>query len=204
VSVFVTGTDTNVGKTYFTSLYTRALRSSGIDAVALKPVCSGPRDDAILLAEASGGVPVDDINPIWLQAPAAPSVAAEIEGRSIDFDFLRDWYGKMSARHECVVVEGAGGWLVPLNGPQTIADLAVLFGLPVVVVVANRLGCINHTLLTLESIAARHLKCAGLVLNTIDIQDDIATATNRSTLARASDVPVIFEVKPNQKLLSIA
>lgn len=205
MNFFVTGTDTGVGKTFVTALLTRALRRAGLDTVALKPICCGPRDDVDALCAASDQeLSPDAINPCWLQAPAAPLVAARKENREVDLDGLTGWFRQHRVRRRSLLVEGAGGWLVPVATRTTVADLAVAFDLPVLVVVANRLGCLNHTLLTLESIRARGLTCGGLVLNTLSAENSVATETNRQILREFCDVPILFEVGPDQASLELA
>ena len=202
MSYFITGTDTGVGKTYFTSLLTRALRQQGLDTLPLKPLCSGDRDDVdILRRVADHSATADEINPIWLAAPTAPLVAARRENRTIDFEALVAWFSKWQAQRQSLLVEGAGGWLVPITETHTIADLAVAFQLPVLIVVANRLGCLNHALLTVESVRARGLSCAGLILNSISADDSIAAATNRASLEEICDVPILAELVPGQDFL---
>jgi len=202
VSYFITGTDTGVGKTYFTALLTRALRRQGLDTLALKPLCCGDRDDVEILRRASDdSATEDEINPVWLAAPTAPLVAAQRENREVDFDALVAWFSELKSQRESLLVEGAGGWLVPVTRTQTVADLAVAFQLPVLVVVANRLGCLNHALLTVESIRARGLACAGLILDSLTADDSIAAATNRATLEEVCDVPILAELVPGQTVL---
>lgn len=205
MNYFITGTDTGVGKTFFTALLARAARRAGFDTVALKPLCCGSREDVDLLGAATGGeLSPDDINPLWFEAPAAPLVAARLENRPVDLEMLAAWFRRHQARRRSLLVEGAGGWLVPLAPGKTVADLAALFDLPVLVVVANRLGCLNHTLLTVENIRARGLTCAGLVLNTPDDADSVATGTNRAILAEFCDVPILFDLKPGQARIDLA
>ncbi len=205
MNFFVTGTDTGAGKTFVTALLTRALRTAGRDTVALKPVCCGPRDDVdILCAAMDGELAPDAVNPLWFEAPAAPLVAARREHRSVDLAELTRWFRSHRARHRSLLVEGAGGWLVPLGSGTTVADLAVAFGLPVLLVVANRLGCLNHALLTVESIRRRGLECGGLVLNTIDDDQSVAVQTNRQILQEFCDVPVLFEISPGQTRIDLA
>lgn len=196
---FVTGTDTGVGKTYVTALLTRSLRRAGLDTVALKPICCGPRDDVDALCAASEHeLTPDETNPVWLEAPAAPLVTARRENTVIDLATLDRWFEGIQAGRNSLLVEGVGGWLVPVAPGQTSADLAEMFGLPVLVVVANKLGCLNHTLLTLESIRARGLTCAGLILNSLTDEASVATETNREILQEFSEAPILFEVKPGQ------
>ena len=185
MNLFLTGTDTGVGKTFVTALLTRALRQAGLGTLALKPLCSGERSDVEILRAASDNIlSLDETNPVWLQAPATPLVAAQLENRCLSLDPLQDWFRSLSGKHPSLLVEGAGGWLVPVTDNETLADLAVRLALPVVVVVANRLGCLNHTLLTLESIHARGLSCPGIVLNHLTPDADIAQRTNAQILAR--------------------
>ncbi len=199
MNYFVTGTDTSVGKTYVTALLARSLRQTGLDTVALKPACCGSREDVEILGKACDDVLLpDEINPWWFQAPAAPLVAARLENREIDFAALETWFLKLRGQYRSLLIEGAGGWLVPLAPGKSVADLAVLFNLPVLVVVANRLGCLNHTLLTVESIRAHGLQCAGLVLNTLSDEQSVATETNKRMLEECCEAPVLWEIAPGQ------
>jgi dethiobiotin synthetase len=204
--VFVAGTDTGVGKTRVGVLLARALRAAGMDTVALKPVCCGDRADAHHLREACDNVlALDEVNPIHLRAPLAPLAAARAEGTVLGTAPLVEWFGRVAGARDSVLVEGAGGWLVPFAPGVTMADLAVAFDLPVLLVVANRLGCINHTLLTLESVRARGLSCAGMVLNHCETRpDDASTAVNRSLLEEVSGLPVLFEIFHGQETLEFA
>ena len=184
MNLFITGTDTGVGKTYVASLLVNAMRQHGVNAIGMKPICCGDRDDAEALRRAGNGTAaLNDINPIWFRTPAAPYAATIVENRSMDLELIREAFARLSAAYEAVVVEGAGGWLVPITREFSMADLAVEFGLPVIVVAANRLGAINHTLLTINAVRAMGMQCAGIVVNQpIAAQDPLATATNRSVL----------------------
>ena len=195
--IFITGTDTGVGKTRVAAMLVRALRAAGVDAVGFKPICCGGREDAELLAEASGGaVALNDVNPVWLRPPAAPYAAAMIEGRMVDLALVREKFAQLSAAHSTVIVEGAGGWLVPVTHDFSMADLAAEFALPVIVVAANRLGVINHTLLTVAAIRARGLRCAGVILNQVQLpaDGDAAVVTNAGVLGELVDVPLFGEL----------
>ena len=206
MNYFITGTDTEVGKTYFSAMLTRALRRAGFDTVALKPVCCGPRDDVEALYHAAEeSLSPDVINPIWLEAPAAPLVAARASHSEIKMDALMEWYRPLRAHHRSLLVEGAGGWLVPLASGCTMADLAGEFGLPVLVVVANKLGCLNHALLTLESIRARGLECAGFVMNELsDKASTLVTETNAALLQEFTGLPILFHVAYRQVEIELA
>ena len=194
MSVFITGTDTNVGKTYVTARLLRALRARGVDAVGFKPLCCGSRDDAEALRAASGdALSLNETNPVWLRAPAAPYAAALIESRSIDLDLIRETFLNLRARHGTVLVEGVGGWLVPILRDYTVADLAAEWRLPVVIVVGNRLGALNHAALTVQATRTAGLACAGLILN--DVPTPVASAGDDSgeTLARTTNPGVLSE-----------
>lgn len=169
---FITGTDTEVGKTLVSCTLLRRLREAGRPAVAMKPVAAGSalfdghcrNEDAVALRRlVTPAPPYTRINPYLFDPPIAPHIAAEREGIVIDPAVIEAHYNDLRRDYDPVLVEGAGGWLVPLGPDTTIADLARRLGLPVILVVAIRLGCINHALLTVESIAARGLPLAGWV-----------------------------------------
>ena len=202
-SYFVTGTDTGVGKTRFSCLLVEALRAEGIAAAGFKPVCCGERDDAVLLAAASGGLAVDDVNPLWLKASVAPLVAGMLENRPADPAYLLEAYRRFAAMHSTVIVEGAGGWRVPLAEGYDMADLAVDIGLPVIVVVGNRLGALNHTILTIDSIRARGLEIAGLVINHLADELDTAAITNKGIIEQLTGVPILAEIIHGQDFLEV-
>ena len=209
MSLFITGTDTGVGKTRVAALLVRALRAAGTDAVGFKPICCGGREDAVALAEASGDVALNDVNPVWLRPPVAPYAAAMIEGRIADLALVREKFAQLRAAHTAVIVEGAGGWLVPVTRDFSMADLAAEFALPVLVVAANRLGMINHTLLTVGAIRASGLKCAGVVLNHPHAPqpDDPAIVTNAGVLGEllaalpGGAVPLLGEIEFGAEVL---
>jgi dethiobiotin synthetase len=195
MNYFITGTDTDAGKTYVTCLLLEALKREGKRAVGFKPFCCGDRMDAEHLLQASAaGVSVDQVNPLWLKVPAAPYAAALMENRVIDFDSIRAAYDHLDGQFETVLVEGAGGWEVPLAAGMTVADYAQNLGLPVIVVVNNKLGALNHALLTVKNIQARGLECAGIILNYVCDERDPASISNRAVLASFSEVPVLAEV----------
>lgn len=206
MNYFITGTDTAVGKTFVTQLLVRALRKTGLDSVAMKPICCGDRADAEMLCQAAGDeVTMDEINPVWLQVPAAPYTACMVEERMIDIPAILTAYSRLRKAHRSVLVEGVGGWLVPIRQDYYVRDLAADIGLPVVVVVGNKLGAINHTLLTVESIKASGQVCAGVILNNCAPEMDlIAHSTNRSVLEHLLDVPILFEIEHGQEEIELA
>jgi len=199
---FITGTDTDCGKTFVTALLVKAARAAGVDAIGAKPFCCGPRTDVEILAEASGGVELlDAINPVWLQTPAAPR-ACELLGEPVaDISKALSVVCDLAQKHQQVFCEGAGGWLVPIAKDYTIADFAAELGWPVIVVVRNKLGALNHTLLTLESVRRRGLPLAGIVLNDLEGQPDEATKTNRQVLEESCACPILTEITRGQTAL---
>lgn len=172
---FVTGTDTAVGKTLVTAALLLNARAFGLRAVGLKPVSAGcvrvddqfVNDDALLLQRyASIPLPYGQVNPVALEPAMAPHIAAARAGRSLDAGALVASVRKVAGQgHEAVLVEGAGGWLVPLNDTETMADVAAALGYPVILVVAMRLGCLNHALLSARAIEAAGLTLAAWVAN---------------------------------------
>lgn len=197
MSHFITGTDTAVGKTHVAALLVSGLRKAAVDAVGFKPICCGGRQDAEELRSAGGdALDLNTVNPVWLRPPAAPYAAAMIESRSVDIDLIRKTFARLRADHATVIVEGCGGWLVPVAPDFSMSDLAAEFALPVLVVAANRLGVINHTLLTVSAIKRSGLQCAGVLLNHPHPCQDIdpAVVTNRAVIEELLDVPVLGEV----------
>jgi dethiobiotin synthetase len=165
-SFFITGTDTGVGKTTFTCWLLRGWAKLGHQAAGLKPIATGDREDAIRLREAlDSRLGLDEINPLHFREPAAPLVAARAEKRSIDFASLNRGIQSAAARWTHLAVEGVGGWRVPLAPGYDVRDWARELGFPVVVVARGTLGTLNHTQLTVDSIRASGLTCAGLVVN---------------------------------------
>lgn len=192
---FITGTDTDAGKTYVTCLLLDALKRAGRRAAGFKPFCCGDRGDAVqLLQNSADGLSLDQINPVWLKVPAAPYVAALMENRRIDLEMVRLSFIALAAIHETVLVEGAGGWEVPVAPGVTVADFSQTFALPVILVVNNKLGALNHALLTIKNIESRGMTCAGVILNHVRDERDPASISNRAALEAFTHVPVIAEV----------
>lgn len=171
---FVTGTDTGAGKTRVAVALVHALRAQGLRVAAMKPVAAGcvpgelNEDVAALVEAADVKAGLRDVNPYAFAEPIAPHIAAGLAGVRIDLDVIAAAYERLAAHADAVVVEGAGGWRVPLNEREDMAGLAERLGLPVVLVVGLRLGCLNHALLTAESIVRRGLPWAGWVGNHIE------------------------------------
>jgi dethiobiotin synthetase len=194
--VFITGTDTGVGKTRIAALLVRGLRQLGIDAVGVKPFCCGDRSDAEeLLAASDSVIQVGQVNPVWLRVPASPFTASMVENRALDVETARDTIHALANKHSFLVIEGVGGWRVPLTQQLCMSQFAQELGFPVIVVVANRLGALNHTQLTLDSIRHANLPCPGVLLNNLHhTADDAATLTNKAVLEQLIDVPILGEI----------
>ena len=201
--IFITGTDTGVGKTLIACGLAALLKECGYHVGVMKPAETGcvERDgkpfpqDAFYLKEASGCTePLEKICPYRMRDPLAPSVAAERAGVKIDVDRLAALYGEISSAHDVTLVEGAGGLLVPLLPHYTYADLAKLLKLPLLVIAANRLGAINHLLLTLEHASCRGLRLLGYIFNRLDSQPSLAADTNREALLSLTAVPCLGEI----------
>ncbi|MBA53431.1 MAG: dethiobiotin synthase [Pseudomonadales bacterium] len=177
---FVTGTDTDAGKTFVSVLLLEALKAKGVSTLALKPVAAGCEevdgllcnDDALKLQAAmTVELPYQQVNPVALKSAIAPHIAADEEGRRLSVDRLAGLIrGALMTSADVTLIEGAGGWLVPLNERETLANLVKELELPVILVVGVRLGCLNHALLTAQAIAAAGLPLAGWVANCIDPQ----------------------------------
>ena len=192
MSLFITGTDTGVGKTRTVVQLLRLLRASGTSCAGMKPICCGDRQDAELLLAAGGvGLTIDDVNPVWLRTPAAPIVGSLTEEVSIDIERILAAFHALQNQVEHVIVEGVGGWLVPIRSDYFVSDLAVEMKLPVLVVAQNRLGCLNHTALTVRSVAEHKLRCLGIALIAAPGTSDIAVATNADILRKILNVPLL-------------
>lgn len=174
---FITGTDTGAGKTWATVALLRHFQAQGKIAVGMKPVASGCKrvdgrlenEDALLLQRYSSlVVPYEVINPYAFEAPIAPHLAAADAGIEIDFENIGAAFKRLQAQADVVLVEGVGGWAVPLNAMQDVASLARYLDLPIIMVVAMRLGCINHARLTYQSIVASEANCAGWLAVCLD------------------------------------
>jgi dethiobiotin synthetase len=201
--IFVTGTDTEVGKTVAAVLLVRALREQGHRVAVMKPIASGcertvhglRNDDALALMQAAAtDLPYEWINPYAFEPAIAPHIAAAQAGVSIEFDRITDRYQRLARTADYVIVEGAGGWRAPIDARLDMADLAMQLGLDVIVVVGLRLGCLNHAQLTVESIQARHMTCRGWLANTLDpampcLQENIASLRARLQPACLGVVP---------------
>ena len=202
---FIAGTDTGVGKTLITSALVHRYAQTGLRSVGMKPVAAGCEwqdghllsEDVVQLVAASNvAVDLDLINPYAFAPPIAPHIAAEKAGVSIELPVIRQAYDALQADVDSVMVEGVGGFCVPLGADIDTADLAQALGLPVLLVVGMRLGCINHALLTLQAIQARGLRLSGWVANCIDpemaaLDDNIAALRQRLPAPCLGIVPAL-------------
>lgn len=201
-SCFVTGTDTEIGKTLVSSALVHMQAQRGWRVAAMKPVAAGAEwrdgrwcnEDADALAACvSVKLPQEMTTPYLFQAPAAPHIAASLEDRVIDRMHLIDCYQQVRAQTDAVVVEGVGGFRVPLNDSYDTADMATDLGLPVVLVVGMRLGCISQALLTAEAITARGLSLMGWVANTVDPQM-LYPQENIAAIAQRINAPLLARI----------
>lgn len=201
--IFVTGTDTGVGKTLIACALTRALRQAGRRVSVMKPVASGSlrtaqglrNADALALMEAAGLPPelYGEVNPYCFEPPISPHIAAEERKIEVDIGLIRARMDRLRADAEWIVVEGAGGWLAPVNAHQTMSDLARALSLPALLVIGLKLGCLNHAQLSWRAIRSDGVPLAGWVASAID-PDLSHVAQNLETLARLLGEPPLAVV----------
>jgi dethiobiotin synthetase len=186
LSIFITGTDTGVGKTYFTTGIIRMLRKLGVDVVGFKPIECGGRSDSEALQAASGAAhSLDELNPVWFAPPLSPLMAADLSSMEIDLEKIHAAHQRLVAQHELVLVEGAGGWLVPVTAQHFMADLAAELCDEVIIVAANRLGVINHSLMTFRLIRQLNLTCSRLILNHLpETETDLSSSSNADMIRK--------------------
>ncbi|WP_337286491.1 dethiobiotin synthase [Candidatus Methylomirabilis sp.] len=201
--LFVTGTDTGVGKTLITAGLAHALRMRGIDVGVMKLVETGcptrngrlRPPDALALREAAGlRDALDLINPYRFREPLAPMVAAEQSRRSIDVERVLTCFDRLADRHTVMLVEGAGGLLVPITEKVSFLDLAIRLQLPLLVVIGSRLGALNHARLTVDAALHARVMVAGAILNCPSDERSAARTANLSALRRLLPIPVLGEI----------
>lgn len=192
--IFVTGTDTGVGKTLLTALLLVHLRQEGRHALAMKPFCSGSRDDARVLRQSAGGeIGMEEVNPFYFPAPVAPLVGGRRLGRTVELGEVVAAVRSMAARCEVLLVEGVGGLLVPLGPSYTVADLIFSLRCPVILVARNRLGAVNHTLLTLGALRALGVRQPPVVFMDTG-RSDLAALTNPALVSEWSPSVPVFRI----------
>ena len=187
---FITGTDTEIGKTFVASLLIKLLAQEGLNVVGMKPIASGAKiidgslknDDALSLIQASNVVvDYNEINPYVFEPAISPHLAAAAAGVEIDLKKIKKNFDHLQNKSDVVIVEGVGGWYAPLTSNCTVADLAEELNLPIILVVGIRLGCLNHALLTAQAIQQSGLSIAGWIAN--HVEEDFSVAKeNISTL----------------------
>ena len=193
-TLFITGTDTGVGKTVLTALLTRFLRERGVNAAALKPVCSGGRADARALhAAMNDALTLDEINPWHFRAPIAPVLAARWENRRVKKSEALAHIRGLQKRFDLLVVEGAGGLLSPLGENLNSRDLITALRATPIIVAPNKLGVMNHLLLTLEALP-ENLRAKARVVLVMPPKPDAASKTNADLLAEFFDAKRIFSL----------
>ena len=214
--VFVTGTDTGVGKSVAAAALVHALVRSGLRVAPMKPIAAGAtqrdghwvNDDTRLLLEAAGMGPerADDVTPVLLREPMAPHIAAALEGRALSLEGIAAARARLESHADFLVVEGVGGFMVPLAEGLDTVDLARALALPVVLVVGLRLGCLNHALLTAHAIRVAGLPLAGWIANTLDptmpvMDENVATLDARLGAPRLGRLP--HAAPPDARALSL-
>lgn len=208
---FITGTDTEIGKTFVSALLIKLLVEEGLNVAAMKPVASGAKivngslqnEDALILLQASN-VDIDYslANPYVFADAVSPHIAAEAAGIEIDLDKIKNNFNSLKEKSDVVVVEGVGGWYAPLRYDVTVADLAKKINLPVVIVVGMRLGCLNHALLTVDAIRQSGVPIAGWIANHVE-ENFSAAEKNIATLKRLLiDIPLLASVAYQKKCSS--
>jgi adenosylmethionine-8-amino-7-oxononanoate aminotransferase len=195
--VFITGTDTGIGKTVVSAGLTLSLKHKGLDVGVMKPIQSGGREDTEFLIKASGVKDeIELINPCYFQKPLAPLTASEIEGIKIDITTIRTSFDELCKRHDFVIVEGIGGLLVPLNEDYFVSDLILELNIPAIIVSSPGLGTINHTLLTIRHAKEIGIEIAGIIFNKSkrvvrQVHHSLAEKTNPSIIERLSGIPIL-------------
>ena len=196
---FITGTDTGIGKTWSTVALMQYFKNQGKTVIGMKPVASGcekidgqlKNEDALLLQQhASIVLPYQDVNPYAFALPVSPHIAADKQGVEIELEKIKAQYQQLEKRADVVLVEGVGGWMVPLNERQTVADLALHMDLPVIVVVGVRLGCINQAKLTFAAIQQAGVKSQGWIASCVD-KDMLMIDENIQTLCLSTELPLL-------------
>jgi dethiobiotin synthetase len=209
--IFITGTDTEVGKTYCSSLIVQHLNQADLDVFPFKPIAAGTEhsqefnqevnEDAVALYDAcKRKYSLSQINPITYAPPIAPHIAAELEGFKLDFALLDQELKKVKTLGQSQLIEGAGGWLLPLNEHQLLSDWVAKHQLPVILVVSIKLGCLNHALLTAQAIKASGCDLVGWIANFNHGETDIGRK-NMEYIQSQLDSPLLFEVHKDQRAI---
>lgn len=205
--IFITGTDTDVGKTAVAAGLAGALKNMGYSVGVMKPVQSGAgmrngrlySQDAEMMARASGSTDEENlVCPVLLREVLAPGVAAEMEGKTIDIELIKNAYAELERRHDLVIVEGAGGIAVPLKDRFLISDLITCLGLPAIIVARAGLGTINHTFLTIEHARRSRIAIIGVIIN--NYRGGMAEETNPKMISELTGIPVIGVIPYDERI----
>lgn len=213
-TLFVAGTDTEVGKTHTCEILLRAAAKVGKKSLGLKPIAAGAEEGAAgrwvnedaqrLMAASSVQLPYEQVNPVCLPEPLSPHIAASRANKNIDVNTLvQKLKAGLDADADFTLIEGAGGWRVPINDQQSMADLAIALKVPVILVVGMRLGCINHAQLSVEAILADGLPLLGWIANRVD-ENMLAYEENLDTLKRMLPSPLLGEIPCNSSVEDVA
>jgi dethiobiotin synthetase len=208
---FITGTDTGIGKTRCTLALIQHFKNKGVRVAGMKPIATGcyyqqdrlrSNDAEVILTASKLEVPYEWVNPYAFEPPLAPHLAATQAGITIEIAAIVDKYQQLCNYADVIVIEGIGGWRVPINTNQTLTDLVLALDIPVILVVGLRLGCINHALLTAETILSDDCTLAGWIANSIDPQFDslgsIATLKQRLRVPLLAQLPYLIDPAPLQ------
>ncbi|MEK6589104.1 MAG: dethiobiotin synthase, partial [Nitrospinota bacterium] len=207
--IFITGTDTGVGKTVVSAGLALSLKHKGLDVGVMKPIQSGGREDMEFLIKASGVKDeIELINPCYFKKPLAPLTASEIEGIRIDITTIKNAFEELCKRHEIVIIEGIGGILVPLNEDYFVSDLILELNIPAIIVSSPGLGTINHTILTIRHAKEIGIEIAGIIFNKSkrvvrQVHHSLAEKTNPSIIERLSGIPILGTL-PHISSLNVA
>lgn len=207
--LFITGTDTEVGKTYCSCLIVKHLAEEGVDVFPYKPISAGTEFDHELTQEVnedakslylacSKQYPLSTINPIVFKPAIAPHIAANMANTELNFDLLEQESEKIKGLGQAQLIEGAGGWLLPLNDKQLLSDWVAKQKWPVIMVVSIKLGCLNHALLTAQAIAQSGCELVGWIANFNHGETEIGRE-NLNFIKQKLQAPLLFEVQPNQR-----
>ena len=197
---FIAGTDSGCGKTHVCAALLRDFRARGVPAVGCMPVSCGDRRDARLLRDAMGAPaqPLDLVNPVHLRTVAAPLMAAELEGRTLSLDELEQSCRAMAEQGSPLLVDSCGSWSTPLAPGVIVGDLAVRLQLPVILVVANRLGAVGQAAMAVNAMRLARVNCRGVVLNSTSDEWDTACVTNAGLIERCTGMPVLAQLIAGQ------
>jgi dethiobiotin synthetase len=199
--VFITGTDTGVGKTIVSGVICRTLNKKTDSIGVMKPISCGDREDALFLKKISGvNDSLNDINPIFFKMPLAPYVASKAEKKKINFNKIKNAYKKLSKKYNFLIVEGVGGLLVPITKNIYIADLVKMVDLPLIIVARPGLGTINHTLLTIKCAREKGLKVLGFITNySTNRKSGLAENTSASVISKIGKIKFLGSI-PYKKI----